>query len=169
MSTRKLTRLALLAAAALALGYVESLLPPLVAGVPGIKLGLANTVLLYALYLLDGKSAWMLMAAKVLLSALVYAGFGAALYSLGGGVLSLCTMLLVKKLGGADVSVLGVSVAGAACHNIGQLLVFGALAGFRPAAAYLPWLLAAAVVTGLLTGVAAKYAIRILSGPGGEK
>ena len=162
--TRKLTRLALLTAAALVLGYLEALLPPIVPGVPGIKLGLANTTLLYAHYLLDAKSAWALAVMKVGLGALLYAGFGTALFSLAGAVLSLAAMLLVKRLGGENVSVLGVSVVGAAFHNVGQMLVFALVGSVRAALLYLPYLLAAAVVTGLLTGLAARYAIRALAG-----
>lgn len=166
MRTRKLTRLALLTAAALVLGYVESLFPPLVQGVPGIKLGLANTVLLYAVYLMDAGSAVVLMLLKVGLSALLYAGFGTALFSLGGGVLSLCAMLLLRRLGGEKLSIVGVSVAGAACHNIGQMAVYAVWDSPRSALFYLPWLLASGAVTGVLTGLAAKYAIRALEKAG---
>ena len=161
--TRKLARLALLAAAALVFGYVESLFPPLVPTVPGIKLGLANTVLLYAVYLLGPGSAWALMLVKVVLSAALDVGFGHMLFSLGGGVLSLAAMLALRRLAGEKVSVLGVSVAGAACHNLGQMLVFAVLGDLRAALIYLPWLLIAAAVTGVLTGLAAKYVIAALS------
>lgn len=165
-STRDLTRLALLTAAALVLGYIEGLFPALVPGVPGIKLGLANTVLLYAVYLLPPGSAWALMLAKVVLSSALYAGFGTALFSLGGGVLSLGAMLLVRKLSGESVSVIAVSVLGAACHNLGQSLVFAAVGSARAALFYLPYLLLAAIVTGALTGVVARYAMRAI--PGGK-
>ena len=149
-------RLGLLTAVALVLGYVEHLIP--VTAIPGIKLGLANTVLLYALYLLDVPSAILLMILKVGLSGLLYGGFAAMLYSLAGGILSLIVMILVKKARG--VSVIGVSVCGAAAHNAGQILVACAVVGVRAALAYLPVLLVAAAITGALTGVIAKYVFR---------
>lgn len=153
MSAGTVARLGLLTAVALVLGYVEHLIP--VTAIPGIKLGLANTVLLYALYLLDVPSAILLMILKVGLGGLFYGGFSAMLYSLAGGILSLFIMILVKKARG--VSVIGVSVCGAAAHNAGQILVACAVVGVRAALAYLPLLLVAAVITGALTGVIAKY------------
>lgn len=152
MNAGTVARLGLLTAVALVLGYVEHLIP--VTAIPGIKLGLANTVLLYALYLLDVPSAVLLMILKVGLGGLFYGGFAAMLYSLAGGILSLFTMILVKKARG--ISVIGVSVCGAAAHNVGQILVACAVVGVRAALAYLPVLLVAAVITGALTGVIAK-------------
>lgn len=146
----------LLTAVALVLGYLEHLIP--VSTIPGIKLGLGNTVLLYALYLLDMPSAVLLMLLKVGLSGLLYGGVSAMLYSLAGGVLSLCGMLLVKRIPG--VSVIGVSVVGAVLHNVGQMLVACLIVESKAVLAYLPILLAAACVTGVLTGVVAKYVIK---------
>ena len=156
MDVGTIARLGLLTAVALVLGYVEYLIP--VTAIPGVKLGLANTVLLYALFLLDVKSAVLLMMLKVGLSGLLFGGFAAMLYSFAGGVLSLAVMILVKKARG--VSVIGVSVCGAAAHNIAQTAVACAVVGVRAALAYLPLLLLAALVTGALTGVIAKYAFR---------
>jgi heptaprenyl diphosphate synthase len=159
MGAGTIARLGLLTAVALVLGYVEHLIP--VTAIPGIKLGLANTVLLYALYLLDVPSAILLMILKVGLGGLFYGGFAAMLYSLAGGILSLFVMILVKKT--REVSVIGVSVCGAAAHNAGQILVACAVVGVRAALAYLPVLLVAAAITGALTGVIAKYVFRTFS------
>ncbi|MEN6338569.1 MAG: Gx transporter family protein [Clostridiaceae bacterium] len=159
MSAGTVARLGLLTAVALVLGYVEHLIP--ITAIPGIKLGLANTVLLYALYLLDTPSAILLMILKVGLGGLFYGGFAAMLYSLAGGILSLLVMILVKKARG--VSVIGVSVCGAAAHNVGQILVACAVVGVRAALAYLPVLLVAAAVTGVLTGIIAKYVLHSFS------
>ncbi len=153
MNAGTVARLGLLTAVALVLGYVEHLIP--ITAIPGIKLGLANTVLLYALYLMDVPSAIFLMILKVGLGGLFYGGFAAMLYSLAGGILSLIVMILVKKTRG--VSVIGVSVCGAAAHNVGQILIACFVVGTRAALAYLPVLLVAAVITGALTGVIAKY------------
>lgn len=158
MTVQTLTRLALLGAVALALGWVESFLPT----VYGIKLGLANTVLLYAIYLLDVPSAFILMVLKVLLSLLTPGGAGRFMYSAAGALLSLCMMLLVKAVSRGKVSILGVSVVGAVFHNAGQMLVAAAIFGVIPILAYSPVLMIAGVVLGVATGTVGKFAIRAL-------
>ena len=98
--TQKVARFGLLTALALVLGLVDRAIPltALLGGAaPGIKLGLANTVLLYAVYLMDWKSAVLLMLTKVLLSGFLFGSLTAILYSLSGGVLSLAMMLLFRK------------------------------------------------------------------------
>lgn len=157
--------MALLTAVAVVLGYIEHLIP-MPGGIPGIKLGLANTVLLYAIYLLDAKSAFLLMVLKVGLSGLMYGGVSAMMFSFGGGLCSLVMMLLMKKLGG--VSIIGVSVVGAVFHNVGQTAVAAFMVNTAALMGYVPFLLVAAVVTGVLTGVAAKYAIQGLKASGLE-
>ena len=112
-------KLGLLTAVAIVLGYFEHLLP--VTGIPGVKLGLANTVLLYALYLLDIPSAILLMFLKVGISGLMFGGPAVMLYSFAGGVLSLIVMILARNMRG--LSVVGVSVLGAVAHNVAQMLV----------------------------------------------
>jgi len=159
MSARSVARFGLLAAMALVLGYVERLLPA-AAGIPGIKLGLANTVLLYAVYTMDKKSAALLMLVKVLLSGFLFAGLSGMLYSLAGGVLSLAAMLPLS--GAKGVGVVGVSVAGAVCHNIGQIAVACLMVRPEAALSYLPILLASGVVTGILTGVVARLVLKAL-------
>ena len=157
--------MALLTAVAVVLGYIEHLIP-MPGGIPGIKLGLANTVLLYAIYLLDAKSAFLLMVLKVGLSGLMYGGVSAMMFSFGGGLCSLVMMLLIKKLGG--VSIIGVSVVGAVFHNVGQTAVAAFMVNTAALMGYVPFLLVAAVVTGVLTGIAAKYAIQGLKASGLE-
>ena len=164
---RWLTRMALLTAAAVVLGYVERLIP-MPGSIPGIKLGLANTVLLYAIYLLDTRSAFVLMILKVGLSGLLYSGVSAMMFSLGGGLCSLVMMLLVKKLGSGNVSIIGVSVVGAVFHNVGQTAVAALMVNTAALMGYVPFLLVAAVVTGVLTGIAGKYAIQGLKASGLE-
>lgn len=163
MSARNVARFGLLTAMALVLGYVERLIP-IAAGIPGIKLGLANTVLLYAVYMMDKKSAALLMLLKVLLSGFLFAGLSGMLYSLAGGALSLAAMLLLHRAKG--VGVVGVSVAGGVCHNIGQIAV--ACFVVQPAAAlsYLPILLLSGVVTGILTGLVARLVMKALGKQG---
>jgi heptaprenyl diphosphate synthase len=157
-------KLGLLAAVALVLGYFEHLLP--VTGIPGVKLGLANTVLLYALYLLDVPSAILLMILKVGLSGLLFGGPAAMLYSFAGGAVSLPVMIFTRRLRG--VSVVGVSVLGALAHNVAQMAVACLIVGTRAILAYLPVLLAAAAVTGVLTGLIARYVINGLGQKGAK-
>ena len=98
--TQRIARFGLLTALALILGLMDRAIPvsALLGGfVPGIKLGLANTVLLYAVYLMDVKSSILLMLTKVLLSGFIFGSMSAILYSLAGGVLSLAVMLLIRK------------------------------------------------------------------------
>ena len=149
-------KLGLLTAVAIVLGYFEYLLP--VTGIPGVKLGLANTVLLYALYLIDVPSAILLMFLKVGLSGLLFGGPAAMLYSFAGGALSLFIMILARKSKG--LSVVGVSVLGAASHNIAQMTVACFVVETRAILAYLPILLLAAAVTGTLTGLIARYSFK---------
>ena len=155
-SASTIAKLGLLTAVAIVLGYFEHLLP--VSGMPGVKLGLANTVLLYALYLLDVPSAILLMFLKVGVSGLLFGGPAAMLYSFAGGVLSLVVMIFARKLPG--FSVVGVSVLGAVAHNVGQMLVAIFVVETRAILAYLPILLIAAAVTGTLTGLIARYSFR---------
>ena len=155
-SASVVAKLGLLTAVAIVLGYFEHLLP--VSGIPGVKLGLANTVLLYALYLLDVPSAILLMFLKVGVSGLLFGGPAAMLYSFAGGVLSLVVMIFARKLPG--FSVVGVSVLGAVAHNVGQMLVAVFVVETRAILAYLPILLIAAAVTGTLTGLIARYTFK---------
>ncbi len=158
MKTRTLTHLAMLTAIMLVLGLVERQFV-LVPGVPGIKPGLSNIVLMYALCLLGAKEAWMLMGLKVVLGGLLYAGVSGMLYGLAGGVLSLLVMMLLCRL---HFSLTGVSMAGAAAHAGGQVLMSRALMGSWAAAAQLPILLVAALITGLINGVTATLVCRAL-------
>ena len=155
-SASTIAKLGLLTAVAIVLGYFEYLLP--VTGIPGVKLGLANTVLLYALYLIDVPSAILLMFLKVGISGLLFGGPAAMLYSLAGGVLSLVVMILARKSKG--LSIVGVSVLGAVSHNIAQMAVACFVVETRAILAYLPILLFAAAVTGTLTGLIARYTFR---------
>ena len=163
MSTGKITRFGLLTAVALVLGYLERFIP-VAPGIPGIKLGLANTVLLYAVYLMSSKSALMLMLCKVLLSGFLFSGLAGLVYSIAGGAVSLAAMLLLHKTPG--IGILGVSIGGAVAHNIGQVAVACIAVQTAAVLSYLPVLMISAVITGALTGIAAKYAIAALERAG---
>lgn len=155
MKVRTLTRMALLIAAALILGYIDSLIP-LVPSVPGIKLGLSNLVLLYAVFYMRPVETVILMLLKVGLSSLLFGNAVGALYALAGGALSVAAMLLLHRI--PHVSVIPVSTAGGILHIIGQCLIGCLLISYKPVLLYAPWLLISGTATGLLLGVAARGA-----------
>ncbi len=138
--------LAISATLALLLSYVEFLLPPLFASVPGIKLGLPNTVIIYVLYSLGVKYAFAVSATRLLLSSILFGNTVTLAYSAAGAVLSLAIMAILKRL--SIFSEVGVSVAGGVLHNLGQILVAVLLLD-TPAIAYYMIVL---TVTGTLTG-----------------
>lgn len=146
-----------LVALMLVLGYVESRIP-LVPAMPGIKLGLSNAVLLYAVYLLPMPIACGLMLVKVLLSALLFGNPFALAFSLAGGAMSLCAMLLAHKVG--KFGVVGVSVLGAISHNAGQMIIALWLVGNSGILYYGAVLLLTGIGTGVLTGVVAGMVMK---------
>lgn len=146
-------------ALALIFSYVESLIP-FHMGVPGMKLGLANLIIVIALYKMDVKSAFFLSVTRVILAGFIFSNLFSILYSLAGGILSLTVMSLLKKNGG--FSVIGVSIAGGVFHNVGQLLVAMVAVESYSVVYYLPVLLIAGMVTGLVIGIAASEMLKRL-------
>lgn len=160
MKTKKIALCGVLTALALGLSYTERFLPlNLLIPLPGIKLGLANVVTLVALYLLGKKYALGILITRCVLGGL-FGGLTGMVFSLVGGALSFGAMVLSYKSRG--LSVYGVSVIGAATHNIGQILVAMGLMGSYFVALYLPWLLLAGLVTGLATGGICAGILKIL-------
>lgn len=170
LTTQKLTRLALLTAAAVVLGYIEGIITAFAPLPPGVKLGLANTVVLYSIYTLDLGCTLILIVLKVILTGFMSGNLAAAfLYSMAGAVLSLISMLTVRALGRDSVSIVGVSVVGAVFHNVGQLLVAALILNTPGILFYVFVLMISAVVTGALTGLAGKRVIEILRLPESRK
>ena len=152
MRSSKVAQYGLFAALAILMGYVEMLIPlPLL--VPGMKLGLANVIIVIVLYHMDIKSAFFISLVRVLMSGLLFQGFAGLLYSLAGALLSLGVMALLKKTG--KVSITGVSVMGGVFHNVGQIIVAAAVVENIKMAYYLPFLLVTGVVTGFVIGAGA--------------
>lgn len=153
---------AVMIALALALSYAEHLIPlQLVIPLPGIKLGLANVVTLVALYRVKGRYALAIVVSRCVLGAAFGGGITGLLFSLAGGSLALFTMLAARK--SLFFSIYGVSVLGAAAHNIGQILAATVLLRSVYVVGYLPWLLLAAVGTGLLIGAAGTGVLHAIS------
>ncbi len=150
MKTKKLTTHALLLALALILSYLESLVPMSFA-VPGIKLGLPNVVIVYALYKLGAKSAVSISIVRVILVSILFGNVMTMIYSLVGAALALMLMWLLKK--SKKFSPVGVSVAGALGHNAGQIFTAMVLLETGGIIYYLPALCVSGAVTGVLIGL----------------
>lgn len=159
--TQRLARAALLTALALGLSWMERFIPlQLLVPLPGIKLGLANLVTLFALYFLGGRMALAILCVRCLLGSLFGGGVTAFCFSITGGLLALAVMALARRL--PLLSVYGVSILGAAAHHVGQILVAVALLHSGYVVAYLPFLLLVAIATGFLTGAISSALFRAM-------
>lgn len=146
-------------ALALIFSYVESLIP-IHFGVPGIKLGLANLLIVIFLYKRNAKEALLLSVIRIVLSGFLFANLFSILYSLAGGILSLAVMAYLKKRG--TFSVVGISIAGGVAHNLGQLVVAMLVVETYRVGYYFPVLLIAGVLTGMLIGIVAAEILKRL-------
>ena len=152
MKLDRLTRCAVLTALALALSLVERVLPlTLLVPLPGLRLGLANLVTVFALCRLSGREALLILIARCLLGAICGGNLTGLVFSLTGGLLAFVVMMFLLRCPG--LSLVGVSMAGAAAHNVGQILAAMALLTSWAPMAYLFALLVASVVTGGVTGL----------------
>lgn len=146
-------------ALALILSYVESLIP-FYFGIPGVKLGLTNLVIVLMLYLCGTGEALLLSCARVLLSGFLFGNMYSILYSLAGGMFSLLIMAFAKRTG--KFSLIGVSIAGGIFHNVGQILVAMVTVESISIVYYMPVLLVSGVITGCLIGIAATEVLKRL-------
>lgn len=143
----------LLIALAFVLSYVESLIPMAALGIviPGVKIGLANIVVMVALYTLGARDALILSLIRILLVSFTFGNTVSMLYSLGGGILSYGVMAVLKR---AKVfTMVTVSIAGGIFHNVGQILMAMLVLENAGVAAYLPVLFVSGTITGLLIGL----------------
>ncbi len=139
---------------AMVCGFVETLIP-FDFGIPGIKLGLANIVAVWLLYKNGFLNALAVNTARILLVGILFGNAMSLVYALSGGTLAVISMWLIKKL--KVFSPVGVSIAGAFFHNIGQLSAAAFVIGTKAVIYYLPFLTLSAVATGLLIGLLAAY------------
>jgi len=146
---------------ALALSYVENFLPlSLAVPLPGVKLGLANIVTVFALYALGIEQAFLILIARCTLGALFAGNLNALLFSLLGGLCAMAIMALLSR--SKRLSIYGVSIGGAAAHNCGQVAAAVLTLGNTAPLYYLPLLLGVSLFTGALTGFAAGLLFRAL-------
>lgn len=158
--SKKVATLALCIALAFTLSFLESLIPINI-GIPGVKLGLANSVTLALVYLVGKKEAFAVSMVRILLSGLLFSGAFSLLYGFAGGILSFVVMIIAMK--SEKLSVVGVSVLGAAVHNVGQIIVAAIVMETSQIVYYLPVLLISGAVTGVLVGVVSGIVIARLN------
>lgn len=149
---KKTALLGMLVALAFVLSYIETLIPVNL-GIPGAKLGLANLVVMVALYTLGTKEAFGLSMVRILLTGLTFSSMAAMLYSFAGGLLSFAVMALMKKT--KKLSVTGVSVLGGIAHNAGQIFVAMWILDTATLIYYLPVLAITGVASGTVIGLLA--------------
>ena len=162
MNSSKLTaRYGLLIALALILSYAEAQIPAFFT-VPGMKLGLTNVVVLFALYTLGERSALLVNLLRIVLVSVLFGNGMSIAYSLSGGLLSGLVMILLKKTG--KFSIVSVSVAGGVAHNVGQILAAMVLLGTKSLAWYLLVLWFSGLASGLVIGVLGGEVCRRMKG-----
>ena len=157
MKVKKLTLLAMLSAIALTIFMVEAQIPPVVP-LPGVKLGLANIVTVFAVFVLGPKEGGLVLAVRVFLGAVFAGNFSTIFYSAAGGACAIwVTILLRKILKENQLWVAG--CVGAIAHSIGQMAMAIVISGTPGLAIYLPVMIAISIITGLFTGLCAQFLV----------
>ncbi|WP_455684433.1 Gx transporter family protein [Thomasclavelia sp.] len=156
--TKKITYLSLLTAIAIILGYIETMIP-FSFSIPGSKIGLANIICIITLYYYGFKETLIVSLLRCLIIAITFTNLYMFLYSISGAILSIFVMYLLKQT--KSFSILIISITGAICHNLGQLIIAIIFLGFN-IIYYLPYLLIIACVTGTFMGLIALSLIRKL-------
>lgn len=161
-NVKRMVFLAVMTSSAIILHFIENLfLLPIT--LPGIKLGLSNTVSLIALYIYGPVAAFIILIIRILLTAFLYAGLSGIIFSLAGGILSISVMALIWSLREKGFGIVGASAAGGVFHNIGQILAAYAVLRTGSVFFYLPVLIISGVITGLVTGILAGILVPRLS------
>ena len=155
---KKTAFLGLCTALALVLAYVESLIPPIITAIPGIKMGLPNIVIIFMLYRLGAKDAAIVSFVRVVAVALLFGNMMGFAYSIAGATLSLLGMMLLKRLNW--LSTVGVSVAGGVLHNVGQILMAMLMLRTAELGYYLVVLAVTGTISGVLIGVCGAIMIK---------
>lgn len=163
LDTRRVTNLALLVSIGLVLGIIESTFPPLLP-LPGAKLGLANIATVIALYLFGPSMAFEVTLLRTILGGILRGSVVGLLLSFSAGMVSTLVMVAIYLALDRYVSVVGVSVLGAAAHNVTQLAAAYLLVGQAALFYYTPYLVLLAVPTGLFVGFASRRVTASLAG-----
>ena len=149
---RQITTMGMLVALAMVLGFVETLIP-INFGVPGMKLGLANIVVVIALFLFDIKTAVVVSILRIILIAMTFGNMSMMFYSIAGASLSLLSMIAISKI--KSFSLISVSIVGGIMHNVGQIICAAFVVRTNGVFTYLPVLMIAGLVSGALIGIVA--------------
>ncbi len=158
--TKRLTRMGLLTALALIIFTVEAQIPPIVP-IPGVKLGLANIITVYAMFCLGPKDTLCILLCRIFLGSVFSGQMMTFFYSLSGGILCYLSMLVMRKIVTAK-QLWVCSIVGAIAHNVGQILAAILIAGTPSLAIYFPVLLVSGIITGLVTGLCTQFTIQHL-------
>lgn len=150
---KRVARSAMLTALAMIFSYIEALIP-FSAGIPGVKLGLANLVVVTGIYFMPSGQAFGILIARIALSSVLFGNLSAMVYSLAGGMLSFFVMRMLRKCRG--FSIIGVSMAGGISHNIGQMVTAMLVVKTVHIVYVLPALLLAGMGSGMLIGIVAQ-------------
>ena len=142
---------------ALILSFVESRIPALVA-IPGIKAGLANIAVIFALYKLGAREAVVVSILRILIVSMLFGNVASLIYSIAGAVLSLSIMILLKKL--TPLTTVAVSVCGGVMHNVGQIVAASFMLNTNVVVYYLPFLLVSGTLAGIAIGIASALLIK---------
>ena len=149
---RQITTMGMLVALAMVLGFVETLIP-INLGIPGMKLGLANIVVVIALFLFDIKTAVVVSILRIILIAMTFGNMSMMFYSIAGASLSLLSMIAISKI--KSFSLISVSIVGGIMHNVGQIICAAFVVRTNGVFTYLPVLIIAGLVSGALIGIVA--------------
>ena len=149
---RQITTMGMLIALAMVLGFVETLIP-INLGIPGMKLGLANIVVVIALFLFDIKTAVVVSILRIILIAMTFGNMSMMFYSIAGASLSLLSMIAISKI--KSFSLISVSIVGGIMHNVGQIICAAFVVRTNGVFTYLPVLIIAGLVSGALIGIVA--------------
>ncbi len=155
--TKMLTALAVTVAAAMLLSFIESRLPSFIP-VPGVKLGLANVAVIFAMYKLGEARAVGVSLVRVALSALLFGTAASFIYSLSGAALSLLLMVLSRRV--FKLHTVGVSIVGGVAHNLGQIAAAAFVLGTASIIYYLPVLILSGTLAGIAIGFISNELIR---------
>ena len=157
-SNRKIALLGMCTSIALILAYVETLIPPILTSVPGIKLGLPNIAIVFVLYSYGVWEAAAVSGIRLLAVSMLFGTPITFAYSLAGAILSLVGMALLKRMN--FLSTIGVSVAGAVLHNVGQILAAMLLLGTAELGYYLIILAVTGTISGIFVGLCGSFTIK---------
>lgn len=157
IETKRLTALAITLSFAIILSYLESIIPVLVA-IPGVKIGLANIAVIFALYKFGAREAAVISLLRIFLISILFANPISMIYSLSGGALSLIAMILLKRL--TPLGKITISICGGVLHNVGQIAAASFMLSTDLVVYYLPFLLLSGIIAGCAVGVAAGIMIK---------